>query len=181
MPGRVGSSRFAEAVLRTVRGLGSHLDIAGVWGDPAGFTGGDAEGGELAWMDAVSQHLGVPIWPTETNELDPRLEAVRDELTYLIDGRLPGLIISSTCKVLRKGFVSNYRYKRERVAGSERTSDKPEKNDYSHLQDALQYWLLGKKGRHNVISMGRGSSRAALSSPKTGCVTIRSNVNLFKR
>jgi len=42
--------------------------------------------------------------------------------------------------MLRKGFLGRYQYRRVKVSGSaERYHDEPEKNEYSHPHDALQY------------------------------------------
>jgi hypothetical protein len=43
--------------------------------------------------------------------------------------------------VLRKGFLSGYRFQRLAVHG-ERYADRPEKNRFSHVHDALQYAAL---------------------------------------
>ncbi|MFA7504291.1 MAG: hypothetical protein WCZ28_06295, partial [Burkholderiaceae bacterium] len=109
-------------------------------------------------------------------ELDLRLGAVKDELSYMIEAGVPALTIDPSCKLLRKGFASHYRYRKERVGSLERTSDKPEKNDWSHPHDALQYWLLGKKGRYGAITGTRGSGlagRAGAAGASTGTVIIR--------
>lgn len=161
VPGRGGARKFCDALKREIAELSElagvdRLEIGSMYSDPAGFSGSDQESGELAWAERVMLEMGLPVLPTETNEIDPRLEAVRDELTYMIDGDTPALLISPRCKTIRKGFASHYRYHKERVGNSERTSDKPEKNDYSHPHDALQYALLGKKGRYGVVGQKRG-------------------------
>lgn len=165
IPGRSGPTRFVEALKFELAALAAlaqvpHLTVGAMYSDPAGFTGADKEGGELAWAERVGVEMGVPVMPTETNELDPRLSAVRDELTYMIDGDTPAMMISPSCKMIRKGFASHYRYRTERVGNTERTSDKPEKNDFSHPHDALQYALLGKKGRAAVVNKRRGARDA---------------------
>jgi hypothetical protein len=44
------------------------------------------------------------------------------------------------CAMLRNGFMGRYQYRRVKIAGSaERYHDEPEKNEYSHPHDALQY------------------------------------------
>ena len=71
-----------------------------------------------------------------------RLESVRNVLNRLVDGT-PGLLISPLCKKLRRGFASGYHYKRVKLDDGERYHDRPNKNEYSHPHDALQYALLG--------------------------------------
>ena len=52
----------------------------------------------------------------------------------------PQLQLHPRCEVLRKGFRGRYQFRRIRVAGSaERYRDTPDKNEYSHPHDALQY------------------------------------------
>jgi hypothetical protein len=160
VPGRMNARRFAEAVRNTLLEVAPGVPLAEVhYCDPAGFTGADREAGDLAWAEVVAAELGVVILPCETNELDPRLTAVKDELTYSIGPGEPALLVSPVCQMLRKGFASHYRYAKTKVGGGERTSDKPEKNDWSNPHDALQYLLLGLKGRSGVIA-GRRDPRA---------------------
>jgi len=184
MPGRVGVQRFADAIKREIAELAAlagidYLEIGSIWSDPWGFVGADKEAGELAWMEKLAIELGSPVLPTETNEIEPRLDAVREDLTYMIDGETPALYISPRCKILRKGFASHYRYKKERVGSTERTSDKPEKNEEANLQDALQYKKLGKKGRWGVVGQKRGRGEKLRpeirhnDGPAAGAVVIK--------
>ena len=81
---------------------------------------------------------GIAIRAGEQN-LTIRLESVRKPLNTLRNGK-PQLQISPRCEMLRKGFMGRYQYRRVKVAGSaERYHDEPEKNEYSHPHDALQY------------------------------------------
>ena len=50
-----------------------------------------------------------------------------------------------------KGFQGGYCYRRMQVSG-ERFDDKPEKNMYSHIHDALQYLMLGAGEGRQLIS-----------------------------
>ncbi len=52
------------------------------------------------------------------------------------------LVISPACEILGEAMVGGYHY-REQAIGEEKFNDKPEKNQYSHIADALQYALLG--------------------------------------
>ncbi len=76
-----------------------------------------------------------------------RPEAVRSVLNRLIDGK-PGFMLSPACTKLRKALAGRYCYRRVQVGNDERFEDKPSKNTYSHIADALQYGLLGSgRGR----------------------------------
>lgn len=161
VPGRMNARRFAEAVRLKIMEVCPGIPLADLhYCDPAGTIGADREAGDLAWNETVSAELGITIIGTETNEIDPRLTAVKDQLTYMIEPNVPGIVISQKhCPMLRKGFASHYRYTKQKVGGSERTSDKPEKNDWSNPHDALQYGELGVKGRYGVIA-GHRDARA---------------------
>jgi hypothetical protein len=72
-----------------------------------------------------------------TNDLTTRREAV----VYFLRKR-NGFLISPTCRYLRKGFISEYKYEELRGSSSGMFKEKPMKNIYSHVHDALQYAAL---------------------------------------
>jgi len=92
--------------------------------------------------NVIPLDLGFITEAAPTNLITKRLDAVKTYLTKMVDGQ-PGLLISKKCKILRKGFNGGYRYKRLNVSGDTRYKQEPEKNDYSHPHDALQYITLG--------------------------------------
>ena len=137
-----GPVRFGEALARRLKepmfdGVGA---IRG-WADPSAAYGADDKGGELTWIQIVTEKTGLRIDGAPTNKLIPRLEAVRLPITRLIDGQ-PGFLISPRCRVLREGFNAGYRF-RKLNPNDERYAEEPEKNAYSHPHDALQYLLSG--------------------------------------
>ncbi len=106
-------------------------------GDPSGASRSPTD--EQTCYDVLwSKEVGLRnIVPAETNALIPRIASVDHFLTKLVDG-MPGLVLSPNCMILRKGFNGGYR--RKRIPGMENTYfQQPEKNYWSHLQDALQY------------------------------------------
>lgn len=86
--------------------------------------------------------LGIKTEPAKTNELEPRLGAVRFFLNRMIDGKPSFVVSRKKCPQLIKGLVKDYVYKRLAVSGEERYKDKPDKNMSSHICDALQYVAL---------------------------------------
>ena len=141
-----GAERFA----RTLR---QHLNDAyapwlknprgiRIWADPAAGYGADKAAGEATWIQKVAQQLGVPILPAPSNRTLPRWEAVRRPLSRMIDGQ-PGFVLSSSCRVLRRGFNGRYRFRRRHLPGLSQFSDEADKNEASHVHDALQYACLG--------------------------------------
>lgn len=182
VPGRMSAKRVGDAVKRELMALselaGFPLELSCGWCDPAGFNGADSEDNELAWAQQLSAALGIPIEPTETNAILPRLDAVRDNLVTI--GAKPMLWLSRRCKKLRKGFASHYSYKVDKKSGEPGADAKPSKGPYSHPHDALQYWMLGKKGLGEIVGAAaphatgapRGVTRAAAHA---GTVVVKSN------
>ena len=60
-------------------------------------------------------------------------------------------MLDPRCRTLIKGFEGGYQYKRMQVSG-ERFDDKPEKNHFSHIHDALQYLMMGAGEGRNILS-----------------------------
>ena len=81
------------------------------------------------------------------NKFDLRRDCVVDQLRTMIGGR-PGIRISKKNQVLRKGFNGGYHYRKIGRVGDEAFSEFPDKNEYSHVHDAFQYfcWGLTRQG-----------------------------------
>jgi hypothetical protein len=117
-------------------------------GDPTGKSRSPTDEStcyEVLW----SKEIGLTnIVPAETNSLIARISAVDHFLSKLVDG-MPGIVISPTCQILRKGF--NGGYHRKRIPGMENSFfQEPAKNYWSHPQDAVQYgclFILNDKGK----------------------------------
>jgi hypothetical protein len=163
-----GPSRFAELLSGVIdRDFGQARGIR-AWGDPAILQHhGDREEGQLTWQEIVSTILGVPIMvPFDgSNEIALRLDAVKGELKT--DGQRPNMIIDRAgCPQLVRGFASGYRYKRRPDTASTTYEPTPEKNEYSHVHDALQYLVGGYRGRTKIIRAARDDAlRQRASSP----------------
>lgn len=88
----------------------------------------------------VLRSYGLDARPSYTNSLHDRLKAVNYFLTRRI-GEEPAFILSPRCEYLRKGFISEYKFRKLKV-GFDKYSETPEKNLFSHVHDALQYACL---------------------------------------
>lgn len=109
-------------------------------GDPAGAAG-DQIMEELSCIGELNS-LGIKTNPATTNDIDVRIASVKYFLNAMIDGQ-PALLLSREgCPILRKGFVNGYHFKRVNISGDERYQDKPNKNRFSHIHDAVQYILM---------------------------------------
>lgn len=108
------------------------------FGDPSGGSHSNVDGSSCI---QVANDLGIPTEAAPTNDPLLRQESVRGYLTRLIDGQ-PGMIVNSTCKKLIDGFNGGYHYKK--MAGSStKVLERVDKNQFSHVHDALQYLCLG--------------------------------------
>lgn len=153
----VGATRFAEAINDVIfpRFRGCTIELG--WGDMSAFYGADREAGEYSFMETVSQVLGIPILPCESNELHLRLEAVRHLLSTPPGRSEPLLLINPSCKWVRRGFQLDYKYEQRDPKQPGKTL-KPQKSATSHVHDALQYFALGQVGRAGVTG-GRAYDR----------------------
>jgi len=131
------------------------------WGDPAKTRGEAAEQTAIGMLNddyvqdsdkedgIVQMPLNLPFTTIPApggNTLAPRLDAVNNYLTRLIDGK-PAFLLHPRCAMLRKGFMGRYRFERVQVSGSdERFKELPKKNIYSHGADALQNLCKGTLG-----------------------------------
>jgi hypothetical protein len=162
----MGIVRFAE-VMRNE--LATRFAAAGeviIYGDPAGDFRAQTD-------ESTPFHIlrgaGLRAFPTHSNSVDLRLEAVSSQLTKMVEGK-PALLIDRRCPTLIKGFESGYAYKRMEVSG-ERYADKPDKNMFSHVHDAAQYLFLGA-----------GEGRALMNSQKPAqTVVAKRDFDVFSK
>lgn len=103
------------------------------YGDPAGNTPSQAD------EKTCFQILRAKNIDIQSGEQTPtlRIESVSSRLRMLVDGK-PALQVDPRCKMIRKGFQGGYQFRRMQTA-KEKYADKPDKNQYSHPHDALQY------------------------------------------
>ncbi|NVN13007.1 hypothetical protein HUK84_18045, partial [Nguyenibacter vanlangensis] len=129
----MGVARFAERVARHSAQHFPHTRFVDV-GDPAGMQ--RAQTDERTCFEILHAQ-GIAI-EAGMQGLAIRLESVRRPLRTLLDGAEPGFVLHPRCMVLRRALMGGYQYRRMRVGG-ERYADRPEKNRWSHVTDALQY------------------------------------------
>lgn len=143
----VGRRRFAQALKDALwpRFRGCQITVA--YGDPSMWYGADREMGEYTTVELIGQDLDLAVQPAPSNEIAKRLEAV---LGLYGDGArcgdgLPALMINPSCRWLRRGFVSDYKWSPvdPKQPGA---PVRPQKTVTSHVHDALQYACLGDVG-----------------------------------
>jgi len=140
-------------------------------GDPAGAAG-DAIMEELSCIGELNQ-LGIKTNAASTNDTSVRIGSVRYFLNNMIDGLPAFQLHRENCPVLRKGFVNGYHFKRLSISGDERFQDKPNKNRFSHIHDAIQYGAM-KFAADRVID-----AKKAEKGPMISLTNVSSSLNIF--
>lgn len=130
---RSGIKQFLEVVQPYLKQTYPGYEVEEWYCDPAGNQKGQAD--MTSPFDIMVQEGIFPVGGEQNPEV--RIESVKNLLGRLVDGK-PAIEISHKAKMLRKGFSGHYRYRRM-MTSVERYTDKPDKNDASHIHDALQY------------------------------------------
>ena len=134
----MGIVRFAEVLREELSTRFCEASEVFIYGDPSGDFRAQTD-------ESTPFHIlrgaGLKAFPAPSNSVDLRLESVSSQLTKMTEGK-PAFLIDPRCQQLIKGFEGGYQYRRMEVSG-ERYADKPDKNMYSHIHDALQYMMLG--------------------------------------
>ena len=135
-----------------------------VFGDPAGDHRVQTD---ESTPFQILRGRGINARPAPSNDVALRLESVNATLSRMVDGE-SGILIDPKCINLIKGFDGGYHYRRMQVSG-ERYDEKPNKNRFSHIHDALQYLLLGA-GEGRSLTIGNKINRP---------VVAKKNFNVF--
>jgi hypothetical protein len=125
--GITAHAKVAEAESAAFAGY-SFIDV----GDPAGRQ--RAQSDESTCVDILRERFGIYVQDGPVSAVR-RWEAVRQRLTTVTETGGPMLLVDPRCQWLVGGFTGGYR--RQKVG--ERYLEEPEKNEYSHTQDALGY------------------------------------------
>lgn len=120
------------------------------WGDPAGQQRSQADS-DVTCIKTLNG-MGFNCTAAPTNDFAVRRDAVITALSRLVDGQ-PGLLVDSRCSLLIRGFEGGYQFARVRSEGGEEMFRYvPNKNEFSHIHEALQYGLLGAMTPEGVTS-----------------------------
>jgi hypothetical protein len=129
----MGAKRFCNELAKPILAMRFPNPALLIAADPA--TNQRSQTDEVTVKRILEEEMGVKVHAQGTNALAARLDAVDHFLTRLTDNG-PALIIDPDCVTLIRGFKSGYRYP---VSNKGQIGDSPEKNDYSHVHDAMQY------------------------------------------
>ena len=143
----IGATAFSKLLKERIKGHYPGANIIAT-GDPAGDNPGEQIDETCI---EILQNAGIPIDAAYTNNFTIRRESVSIPLTSLNMQGEPNLIVSPNCTNLIKGMNGGYKYKRMQVSG-EKYMNKPDKNKYSHICEAVQYMMLGAGKGYDVVS-----------------------------
>jgi hypothetical protein len=145
--------------LMDVRYLGRPLAIVG---DPAGISKNSIY--EETSFD-VLKRAGFMAFPAPTNDIDPRIRAIDAFLLSARDGGAGFLIDKTRCPTVVRGLSGGYRYAKTKTG---QRKPVPDKNEYSHPLDALQYAALAcHGGMSNLITQRLQQPKVIKKTPMT--------------
>jgi hypothetical protein len=127
------------------------------WGDPAGSGRSQADK-NTPFRVLKAQGLDVrraTVPGEKDNDFEIRVKAVSGPLLKLDMAGEPALVISPTCKYLRRALAGGYQYRQMQVSGDERFHVEPDKNIYSHVAESLQYAMIGGGQARTVLGLKR--------------------------
>ena len=135
----MGALRFIREKLKPlIAEKYAHRTVAVII-DPAAFQ--RAQTDERSVAD-IFRSEGFVIKPARTNSVAARLAAVENYLTRIVDGKA-AFLVDPRCTELIQALRGRYRY---RVNTKGERDERPEKNEWSHVADALQYACLHHDG-----------------------------------
>jgi len=146
----MGAGRFADVLKREITRNDWDKHTFKFVGDPAGNQMAQTSE-QTPFM--ILRAAGINAYPAPSNDAVMRVEAVESALNRMTDG-FPSVQISPSCTTLIAGFEGGYQYKRIYNMGNERFEERPSKNRFSHIHDALQYAFLGGGEGRRVIYGG---------------------------
>jgi len=144
-----GSRRFIAEHLRPLLTSARYAHCKFIFiGDPAGSQRSQSD--ERSCMDIFAEE-GYMVSEAPTNNFLARRDAVARFLS-LQTSIGPGFIIDARAETLISGFDGGYHYKRLRTGDT--YAPAPDKNNFSHSHDALQYAALYFTSSGGVVAPG---------------------------
>lgn len=152
------------------------IEIIGGYVDPSAGKRSDNDIEDDNWIEKLNRTMNLKgakrFRAAPTNDPSMRQDAVKNLLTGLVDGGQPMLLISPAAKITRKGFNSDYRFKKRANGDRE---DRPEKkHPVSDVHDAIQYFALDEGGYEEVSAKEvRKRHRMDSSKPKQAKMAVK--------
>lgn len=184
----IGIDRFSVALHAMLsRDFGTAPMKPRFWLDPAAKTKDEVY--EIAVEDHLrTRNFDVQLAPT--NDPDSIREAFSAACTRMfnIEGNIfPGFLVDRSCTMLRAGLAGKW-YRKQIQTKAERYTERPEKNDWSHVCDGAGLMLVGggelhtfKHGRHPAAAAAQVNASIEFArSAQTGGTVMASEFDPFK-
>ncbi|MCS5594209.1 MAG: hypothetical protein NZ730_06660 [Porticoccaceae bacterium] len=157
-----GAVDFAPQLKRYIDANYPDFNFRG-WGDPSGSNKNQANNDTPF---KILRAIGIPCQPTQSNDPIKRRASLEVPMKEMcMDGK-PRFQLLPKASMIRKGLQGGFCYRRIMVSG-ERYTDEPDKNEYSHPVEALEYALQGEgEGRQALTRQG------GFNKPRTAEVAI---------
>ncbi|MEY8194727.1 MAG: hypothetical protein RPR28_07730 [Cycloclasticus sp.] len=157
---RMGIERFVReevlpVLLKHYRKANKAKPIISV-GDPSGTAWDTNERSCFEILDEGLSCMNIRTLPADSNKPTERIESVRFFLSRTIPSTndMPAMLIDPRCEMIVGGMKGGYHYKIKHDAGSGVTyQNQPNKNNFSHPHDALQYLTLDIKNRYGFKTL----------------------------
>lgn len=133
------------------------------WGDPRGAD--RTQSVETTAYD-IFNSLGMRVLPATT---DNNPEMRRSAVGSVLDRR-NGFQINPSCLVAKTGFAGGYHY--PKIKGTGMFSERPRKNRFSHIVEAVENAILGG-GEGDALVASPRAQRAQPSPPRRHHVSLR--------
>lgn len=148
-------AQFVRPLLAQPRFAGhSHLIV----GDPSGWA--RSQQSEDSCADILRKAMFKAV-RASTNKPELRINAVEALLAQQIDGKAAFLVDVHACPKLVGGFRYGYRYKKTTKGLIE---ELPDKNHFSHVHDAMQYFALQCRLNDRGLSLSRPTFKIVVPS-----------------
>jgi len=158
----MGAVEFAPALKKYIDYTYPHFKFRG-WGDPSGSNRNQANA-QTPFM--ILRASGIPCNPTQSNDPLKRRASLEVPMKELcMDGR-PRFVLLPKAKMIRRGLQGGFCYRLLQKAG-EHYTEEPDKNEYSHPVEALEYALQGEgEGRSALINKSRMNKKPVFAPVK---------------
>lgn len=152
----MGAEQFAPLLKDTMAKHFSPKQPFVMYGDPAGAQRSQAD---ARTAFDVLRGAGLMVRPAPVQNLSDRLESVRHVLSRRLgaDKNTGGLVVGNA-PYIRAALAGDYKYQSLKTSDGLRPTPQPDKNDASHIADALQYGLTGGGEWQNLKNQKRGGA-----------------------
>ncbi len=111
--------------------------------DPSAMNQNSSNKDKASWCQQFNRETGLKFTgcPT-TNSITERIGSVNKALRATLPDGSPAIRFNESCSYLRQGLSGKYHFKKIKGRDEAAFRDTPEKNEFSHICDALQYLCI---------------------------------------